>query len=460
MTSAPLRAGRVGRPFLYLVVGNAVSSYGSFLNMVALNLFALQTTGSALSVGIFLLLRIGSSFLAGFAAGRLVGRFNRKHLMIGGDFTQALALLGFALSPDSAREVLLYGLAAVMGACSTLSGVALRSSVPEIVGQDLRVRANGLLVTGRSLAMVFGFASAGVVVAWAGYTAAFVLDAGTFLVSAATLALLPLTASGRRVSGPQEAGRDAHTGAENGEVRAASGRFAARVWLTGLRRYAPVVLCLVAVRAVDNLGSASHQVGLPVYAAQIDEDTAAAFVGRFWSAWAVGCLIAHQLVSRVPLLNRWAGGRDGRGGGERAFAVGTCLMSGFFIVAFSGLPTAALIVVAAGAGLADGFTQIVYDSRLQALPDDQRGRLLGTAAMAETAALGIGTVLCATLLDRLAPFTVVALAHGTAIVLALGFLLLLVTVPALARTSPGRDASGPPVGAPAQETAASRTSPG
>ena len=219
-----------------------------------------------------------------------------------------------------------------------------------------------------------------------------------------------------------------------------------------------MVLCLVAVRAVDNLGSASHQVGLPVFAAQIDEDTAAAFVGRFWSAWAVGCLLAHQLVSRVPLLGRWAGGKDGRGGGERAFAVGTCLMSGFFIIAFSGLPTLALIAVAVGAGLADGFTQIVYDSRLQALPDEQRGRLLGTAAMAETAALGVGTVLCASLLDRLAPFTVVAMAHGTAIVLALGFLLLLVTVPALARTSPEGDGSHPsPDGPPAQDSAPART---
>lgn len=438
----PQRAGRISRPFLCLVTGNAVSSYGSFLNMVALNLYALQTTGSALSVGIFLLLRIGSSFLAGFAAGRLVGRFNRKYLMIGGDSTQALSLLGFALAPDDARAVLLYALAAVMGGCSTLSGVSLRSSVPEIVGQDQRMRANGLLVTGRSLAMVFGFASAGIVVAWAGYTAAFLVDAATFAVSATALSMLPsLVAPGRRRTALQDTAPDASAAVDLAEP--AKTPRAPRPWLSGLRRFAPVVLCLVAVRAVDNLGSASHQVGLPVFAAQIDEDGAAAFVGRFWSAWAVGCLLAHQMVSRLPLVSRWAGGRDGSGGGERAFAVGTCLMSAFFILAFSGLPTPVLLVVAVGAGLADGFTQIVYDSRLQALPDEERGRLLGTAAMAETAALGVGTVLCASLMDHLAPFTVVAMAHGTAIALALGFLVLLVTVPALARPATRSDAEPP-----------------
>jgi hypothetical protein len=34
------------RSFRLLVAGNAVSSYGTFLNMVALNLFAYHVTGS------------------------------------------------------------------------------------------------------------------------------------------------------------------------------------------------------------------------------------------------------------------------------------------------------------------------------------------------------------------------------------------------------------------------------
>lgn len=446
--------GRVGRRFHLLVAGNAVSAYGSYLNLVALNLFVLKTTGSALAVGIFLIIRICSSFLAGYAASRLVSRLDRRHLMVAGDLTQAVALLSFALLPTEPRATVLYGLAAVMGWCGTLSGVALRSSVPDIVGQDLRVRANGLLVTGRSVAMVLGFASAGVVVAAAGYTSAFMVDAGSFLCSATAYALLPRTAGGRPAPQDETAEDGTAEDAAGGAVPAdppgegaAEGAAAAERcrlarWLRGRRRtparlaplrVAPVVLCLVAVRAVDNMGSASHQVGLPVYAAGIDADHAAAFVGRFYAVWAVGCLLAHQLVSRVPLVSRWAGAREKEGGpgGERAFAVGTCLMSGFFILAFTGLPLPALLAVAVGAGLADGFTEIVYNSRLQALPTEQRGRVLGLAAMAETAALGAGTVGCASLLDHLTPLTVVALAHGTAIALALALLVLLITVRAL-----------------------------
>lgn len=428
---------RVGRSFGLMVAGNAVSSYGSFLNLVALNLFALATTGSALSIGVFSLVRIGSSSLSGAAAGLLVGRFNRRLLMLGGDLSQAIALLVFTLLPTGGRSVLLYALAAVMGSCSTLSGVALRSSVPEIVGQENRVRANGLLVTGRSLAMTLGFASAGIVIAWAGYSAAFVVDAATFLVSATILALLPL----RELAPTAVTSRRAVT-SEEGAAEAAMAR---RTWWyerlkpTTLLRFGPTLLCLVGIRAMDNFGSASHQVGLPVYAEQIAPHGAAAFVGRFWAAWAIGCLLAHQLLSRVPRLADRAMGRAEKGGGARAFAIGTCLMSGFFILAFSGLPTLALPAVAVGAGVADGFTQIMYDSRLQVVPDEIRGKLLGMATMAETTALGTGTVICAALLDHMSALTVVTIAHGSTIMVSLLFLCFLWRFPSGGRWRHGPD---------------------
>lgn len=428
-----------GRPFRMMVAGNAVSSYGSYLNLVALNLFALATTGSALSVGIFSFVRVASSFLSGYVAGRLAGRFNRRFLMLGGDLSQAIALVGFTLLPDKGRSTLLYALAAVMGSCSTLSGVALRSSIPEVVGMECRVRANGLLVMGRSLAMIFGFASAGMVTAYAGYGAAFVVDAVTFLVSATILASLPL----KELASSAQASRRAVTGDVGPAEAATAGRtrWLGRLLPKTLSRFGPTVPFLVGIRAMDNFGSASHQVGLPVYATQIAPHSAATFAGRFWSAWAIGCLLAHQLLSRMPWFADRVRGRTGHGGGERAFAVGTCLMSGFFILAFSGLPTVALLATAVSAGVADGFTQIAYDSMLQTAPDEIRGRLLGVATMAETTALGAGTVICAALLDHMPALAVVAMAHGSAISVSLLFLVLLLMVPAL--TPNGREARHP-----------------
>ena len=55
--------------FRVLVAGTMVSAFGSFLNMVALNLFVYQVTGSALQAGLFMALRLASGFTAGLAGG-------------------------------------------------------------------------------------------------------------------------------------------------------------------------------------------------------------------------------------------------------------------------------------------------------------------------------------------------------------------------------------------------------
>ncbi|MEW2032374.1 MFS transporter [Streptomyces roseifaciens] len=392
--------------FRLLVVGNGISAYGSYLNMVALNVFVYHVTGSALTAGLFMAVRLVTNVLSGFVAGRLVSTRDRKRLMVGADLTQALALVALLLAPDGARVGLLFGLAVITGFCSTLSQVALRSSVPEIVGAEHRARANGLLVTGRSLAMIAGFASSGLVVAQLGYSAAFALDAATFVISATVLFLLPVRTRAAAEDGPAEAG------AGQEESGAASG------FARMLLRTAPLLAVMIAVRAVDGLGSSSHNVALPIYSDSLDPAHPATFISQFWATWAIGNIVAQQLFGRVTK-------KTGRTPGERAFALGACVMSAAFIVVFAGLPTIPAIIAALVAGMADGFTEIVYISRLQAAPDAQRGRLFGLSASAENTGFGLGMIVSAALLETFSPLQVVAAFHGLAIALCVALLVLL-----------------------------------
>ncbi|MFH8407114.1 MFS transporter [Streptomyces sp. NPDC018019] len=417
--------------FRLLVVGNAVSAYGSYLNMVALNVFIYQVTGSALTAGLFMAVRLITSVLSGFVSGRLVSRHDRKRLMVCADLTQATALVVLLLAPDGARVALLFALAVGTGACSTLSQVALRSSVPEIVGADLRTRANGLLVTGRSLAMIAGFASAGVVIAQFGYTTAFALDAGTFAVSATILFLLPIRTRAA-------ARDDADDGAAD---TAGTGRWAS----LALLKAAPLLAVMVAVRAADGLGSSSHNVALPIYSSALDPSHPATFVSQFWATWAIGNIVAQQICSRRTRKTGWSPG-------ERAFAVGSCVMSAAFIVVFSGLPAVPAAVAALVAGMADGFTEIAYVSRLQAAPDAQRGRLFGLSASAENSGFGLGMIVSAALLERYAPLTVVGAFQGLAIVLCVALLAVLSRGRALFPHEPPARGSGGP--APGREVSA------
>ncbi|GGY05820.1 MFS transporter [Streptomyces hiroshimensis] len=393
--------------FRLLVVGNGISAYGSYLNMVALNVFIYHVTGSALTAGLFMAVRLVTNVLAGFVAGRLVSTCDRKRLMVGADLTQALALVALLLAPDGARVGLLFALAVITGSCSTLSQVALRSSVPEIVGAEHRARANGLLVTGRSLAMIAGFASSGLVVAQLGYSTAFALDAVTFVISATVLFLLPVRTRAA------EAGPAAEEAAAGQEASGAASGFARM-----LLRTAPLLVVMIVVRAVDGLGSSSHNVALPIYSDSLDPGHPATFISQFWATWAIGNIVAQQLFGRVTK-------KTGRTPGERAFALGACVMSAAFIVVFAGLPTVPAIIAALVAGMADGFTEIVYISRLQAAPDAQRGRLFGLSASAENTGFGLGMIVSAALLESFSPLQVVAAFHGLAIALCVVLLAVL-----------------------------------
>ncbi len=391
------------RYFRVLVAGAGISAYGSYLNMVALNVFVFHITGSALTSGLFMAVRLMTSVVSGIVSGRLVSHLDRKRLMVLSDLTQAVALVTLIAVPGDARVGLLFVLAVVAGACSTLSGVAMRSSIPEIVGAEQRGRANGLLATSKSLAMVAGFASAGIVVSQLGYVAAFAMDATSFVISASILFLLPITTrAAEPVEDPPAGDRPS--------------RWAA----LGLLRAMPILAVMVAVRTADGLGSSSHNVGLPVYSSLLDPAHPAAFIGRFWATWAIGAIIAQRAIGRYSK-------KSGRMPGEWAFALGSCAMSASFILVFSGLPSILAVAAALAAGMADGLTEIAYVTRLQELPDHRRGPMFGLTASAESTGFGLGMVVSAALLERYSPFHVVAGFHGFAIALC-GALIVLLAV--------------------------------
>ncbi|MFF2224334.1 MFS transporter [Streptomyces globisporus] len=407
------------RRFRFLVAGYAVSSYGTFLNMVALNLFVYETTGRALAMGLFMAVRLASGFVAGLVVGGLLARFSAKSIMLWANVGQGAVMLVLILAPDSLVTGALMAVSVVIGACGTLFMVALRSSIPEMVGEDRRAWANSLSITGRSMAMVAGFASAGVVVSLVGYTAAFLLDMATFVICAVTVALLP-------IAGGKGAGSEAGaSGAGKGEKEAKSGPRWRPVAFLALAA-APGLGLMVALRGVDAFGSSSHNAALPIYSTSLDASNPAVFVSAFWCVWALGNIGAQQVIQRYTQ-------RTGKTVGALGFGYGTVVMSAAFIAAFAGFPLAVTAVIALIAGAADGLTEVAYTSHLQTLPATLRGHAFGLSATFENLGFGVGMILVAAALDRFSPLAVVGWSHGAAIVVAVVFLL---RVAALRRAEP------------------------
>ncbi|WP_440576584.1 MFS transporter [Streptomyces sp. AC154] len=385
--------------------------------MVALNLFVYETTGRALAMGLFMAVRLASGFAAGLTAGGLLARFTAKSVMLWTNIAQASVMLLLVLAPDGLRTAALIAVSVVVGSCGTLFMVSLRSSIPEMVGEDRRSWANSLSITGRSLAMVAGFASAGVVVSLVGYTAAFIVDTATFAVCAVTVALLPIPGGGRRRDGSGDRGhreRDAAAGAEPVAAGAPTRRRGPAA-LTALAA-APGLTLMVVLRGVDALGSSSHNAALPVYSSELDDARPAVFVSAFWCLWALGNIVVQQLIQRYAR-------RTGRSVGALGFGWGTCLMSTAFILAFAGFPMVATAVIALVAGAADGLTEVSYTSHLQTLPAGPRAHAFGLSATVENLGFGAGMILVAAALDHYTPLTVVGWSHGAAIVFAAVFLI-------------------------------------
>ncbi|MES5823611.1 MFS transporter [Streptomyces sp. RG80] len=421
----PVTASVREHRYRILVAGYALSSYGSYLNVVALNLYVYAVTDRALAVGAFMAVRLAAGIVAGLLAAPILARWSARSVMFWVNVVQAAVLAVLVAAPDTLRTPVLFVVSAVGGITGTVFLVALRGTViPEMVAEDRRTWANSLMVSGRSLAMVAGFASAGVVVSLLGYTAAFLLDMATFLVCAVAVAQLPATR--RRKTDPDEDPSDpAEAATEGGKKRRKLP--AAVVVLAG----APVLGLMVLLRGVDALGSSSHNAALPVYSTELDTGSPATFVSVFWCVWAFGNIVAQQMIQRLPRRSEQALGALG-------FGLGTIVMSGAFILAFAGLPWTATVLIALLAGAADGLTEVSYTQHLQALPDTLRTHAFGLSATVESFGFGAGMIAVGAALDVFSPLSVVAVAHGVAIVIAVLFVALVLrrrsTEPAAAGT--------------------------
>lgn len=395
----PVTSARDLRSFGVLATGFGVSSFGSFLNLLAVNLYVFQLSGSASWTGLLMAVRLAAGFLAGPVAGRLAVQVDRRRAMVGADIAQALAMVALVVTPASAHVPMLLGVAVVLGAGNTLFTVALRTSVPDLVGPAARIRGNGYLVTAKSFAMVLGFAAAGPLVAAVGYRAAFAVNAASFVVSAVVVLSSPLSFRAPESAGP---------------ASASTPRRVVRVVLAT----SPMLALLLVLRGVEGWGSASHNVALPVFAGRAGSGDPAVWLSQFWTVWAVGSLSVYQALA-------WWLRRTGREPGDSVYALAIGGASVAFIASFAGLPWPFFLVPALIAGFTDGAADLLYSTRLQRSPDTIRGMLFGVSASVETLGLASGMVVSAALLEVAEPLVVVGAFHGLVVLAACWYLLFL-----------------------------------
>lgn len=181
------------RDFALLFWGQAVSVLGDRLVMVAMPFAVLSIPGAGLSgVGLVLgasALSLGLFVLVG---GVVADRLPRQLTMLGSDAVRAVAqaLSAGLLLSGHATVWRLVALQVVYGAAEAFFRPAVLGLVRQVVARGEEQPANALLALTSNVSMVAGPAAAGVLVAVLGPGGALAVDAGTFAVSALTLAAL------------------------------------------------------------------------------------------------------------------------------------------------------------------------------------------------------------------------------------------------------------------------------
>ena len=234
--------------FKRLIIGKAISDFGSYFDMVALNVFIFALTQSAIYTGVFMAVRMLGGVATGFYAGILADKYDRKRLMVYSDLIRALAIFLLVISPSEQQLPVLFVVALILGVFNSLFNVSLQSSIPALLGPEQRVRANAKLASIASIAMVLGSASGGIAISVIGYKIVFFIDALTYLFSGLNLSSLPLTT--------KEHTAESHRDEQNFKNDL---KF---TWI--FLKSAPLLFAMLGIRLLDTLGSASHNIGLPI----------------------------------------------------------------------------------------------------------------------------------------------------------------------------------------------------
>ena len=185
---------RNNRNFRFLWFGQIVSLLGDWFNLVASAALVGLLTQSGLAVGSLFVVRMLAPFVVSPITGVVADRYNRKYILIAADLVRATVVLGFLLVRDAGDVWLLYTLTAVQLALSGFFYPARTSILPELAGERELGAMNALSSATWSVMLALGAALGGLVAGVWGIYPAFVLDALTFLLSAALLAQIRMPA--------------------------------------------------------------------------------------------------------------------------------------------------------------------------------------------------------------------------------------------------------------------------
>jgi MFS family permease len=268
-----------------LWIGQVVSEVGDHFNNIAVFSLAVGATHSGLVVSGVMLSRAIPAMLIGPAAGVVLDRLNRKHVMIASDIIRAVVASLFMLTLHRQDTWLLYLLSALLMLASPFFTSGRSAILPSIATREELHTANSLTQTTGWTTLTIGTFLGGTSVAQLGYHWAFFANAMSFVISAFCISRLFLPGRGFR------------------PARRAHAEHSVRPWheyKEGLRymRSVPLILGLLLINIGWATGGGAAQILFSVFG-EIVFNRGPAGLGIVWGCAGIGLLIGGAIAYTV-----------------------------------------------------------------------------------------------------------------------------------------------------------------
>ena len=349
------------RDFRLLWFGQLVSTTGQQMQAVALAWHLFNLTDSTFQVGLIAFFGILPFLILSFVGGAVADQIDRRRVIL---MTQTATMVTtFALVGATVADIvtpgLIYGVAFITGATRAFDAPARQALIPNLVPRDELASALTLNTMLRQMATIFGPGVGGLLIGFAGVSAAYAINGLTFLaVIGALLAMGPIPST---------------------FVRSQAGRL--DQVLGGLRfaRGEPIVLSLLSLDfLVTVLGSTRAL--MPAFARDVLA-VGPEGLGLLYAAPAAGAVVGALILGAFGATwrNTWIVL-------VVSAAFGLCVLGFGLSVAF---PIALLFLF--GSGLADVVGEVMRATIVQLrTPDEVRGRVTALSVMFTTGGPQLG----------------------------------------------------------------------
>ena len=371
---------RRNRNFRQLWLGQVVSQMGDWFDTIALYTIILKLTGSGRYVGLLLVARFVPSFFFGPISGVVADRFSRQRIMIVSDLLRAIVVLGFLFVRRPDQLWLIYVLTVFQLGLSTFFEPAKTAAIPSIVEDRELVAANAISSVTWSAMLTIGAAIGGFITGWFGTDVAFILDAATYLLSAALIAGIRVPKRKKRERQKLSLGRLLGISETIEGIRYVKDR--------------PRVLAVLLVKPAWGLGGGILTL-LAVFGERIFPvgKNAAQGIGVLFAARGIGTAVGPIVARRI----------SGEANTRMQTSIGLAFMlAGAFYIAFGSATSFVFALVVLGIAHCGGSIIWVFSTVIlqRTVEDNFRGRVFAAELALVTLAMAASNYLTGELLDR------------------------------------------------------------